>query len=313
MSVDFDDVRAAAARIAGFAHRTPTLTCRAVDERLGMEVAFKCEGFQKVGAFKYRGATNAVLQLSVEAAGRGVLTHSSGNHAQALALAARERGIPAWIVMPENAPAIKRAAVEGYGATVVTCAPTLEAREATAARVARETGATFVHPYDDDRIIAGQGTAALELLQDHPDLEAVIAPVGGGGLLAGTCVAVHGHSPDVRVFAGEPELADDALRSLEQGVVLAPSSPVTIADGLRTALSERTFGIIREHVEQIVPVAEDAILDWTRFLMERMKIVVEPSAAVPAAALEAQGGLLEGARVGVILSGANLDLDVFCS
>ena len=309
MPVTFDDVRAASRRIAGVVHRTPVLACAAVDDRLGMRVVFKCEGFQKVGAFKYRGATNAVMQLDPDEAERGVLTHSSGNHAQALALAARHRGIQAWIVMPEDAPAIKRAAVEGYGATVVECAPTLEAREATAAEVQAKTGATFVHPYDDDRIIAGQGTAALELLEDHPDLEVVVAPVGGGGLLSGTGRAAHGVDPALRVFGGEPALADDAIRSLAAGRVLPPAPPVTVADGLRTALSERTFEVIREHVERIVPVSERAIVDWTRYLMERMKIVVEPSAAVPVAALDVLREELAGRRVGVILSGANVDLD----
>ena len=304
-----DDVRAAAARIEEEVHRTPVMTCRAIDEIVGMKLYFKCENLQKVGAFKFRGATNAVRSLEDDEAARGVVTHSSGNHAQALALAARRRGIPAWVVMPTNAPGVKRRAVEGYGATIVDCEPTLEARESTAARVMDETGATFIHPYDDARIIAGQGTAALELLQDVLGLDAVIAPVGGGGLCSGTCIAVHGENPSVAVYGAEPAAADDAQRSLEAGRVVPVGQARTMADGLRTSLSELTFGILRDHVKAIPTVAEDEIVNAMRLVWERMKLVIEPSAAVPLAACARLHPELAGKRVGILVSGGNVDLD----
>jgi len=303
------DVKEAALRIGPHAHRTPVLTCASLDGRVGARVFLKCENFQRVGAFKFRGACNAVLSLLEEEAARGVATHSSGNHAQALALAARLRGIPAYVVMPENAPAVKKAAVLGYGGRVTLCEPTLAAREATLRRVVEETGAAVVHPYDDPRVVAGQGTAALELLQEVPDLDAVLAPVGGGGLLSGTAIAVRETSPRTRVLAGEPEGADDACRSLAAGRILPSTNPRTVADGLLTSLGELTFPIIRERVERIVPVSEDAILAAMRFTWERAKIVIEPSAAVPLAVLWERKGDLSGLRVGVILSGGNVDLD----
>ncbi len=310
MSVTLTDIRQAAERIRPYAHRTPVLTCESLNRRVGARLFLKCENFQKVGAFKFRGACNAVFALDEAQAVRGVCTHSSGNHAQALALAARLRGIPAYIVMPENAPAVKKAAVVGYGGQVTFCAPTLEAREATLAEVRARTGAEMVHPYDDERVIAGQGTAALELLEEAPDLDAIVAPVGGGGLLSGTALAARSLSPNIRVLGGEPEMADDAYRSLLAGRVLPSASPRTVADGLLTSLSDRTFGIIRRHVEQIVTVSEVAIVDAMHFVWERAKIVIEPSAAVAMAALWEGKVDLEGAKVGVILSGGNVDFSL---
>jgi threonine dehydratase/serine racemase len=301
-----DDVRRAAARIAPHAHATPVMTSRSVDAIAGARVFFKCENLQRVGAFKFRGACNAVLSLGDEEARRGVATHSSGNHAAALALAARLRGVPAHIVMPSSAPAVKRAAVEGYGARIVTCAPTLRAREQAMADVARETGAVIIHPYDDARVIAGQGTAAFELVEEVPDLDAVVAPVGGGGLLSGTAISVTSRSA-ARVVGAEPEAADDAFRSLQAGRILPSNDPVTIADGLRTSLGELPFAILRERGVEIVTVGEAEIAAAMRLVWERMKLVIEPSAAVPVAAV--LGGNVRGARLGVILSGGNVDLD----
>ncbi len=308
---DLAAVRAAAERIAPWAHRTPVLTSRSLDAMAGARLFFKCENLQRAGAFKFRGATNAVFSLGDDEAARGVLTHSSGNHGAALALAARNRGIRCWVVMPEGAPRVKRAAVAGYGAEIVFCEATVAAREATAARVAAETGATFVHPYDDPRVIAGQGTAALELLAEVPDLDLVVAPVGGGGLLSGTAIAVRGLSPATRVVAAEPAAADDAHRSFATGT-LQPAGPArTIADGLRTALCPRTFRALRELTAGVVTVSEEAIVAAMRTVWERMKIVIEPSAAVPVAALLAgeASPAGPGSRVGLILSGGNVDLD----
>ena len=302
------DVCAAHDRIRPFIHRTPVLTCSAIDELASARVFFKCENFQKVGAFKFRGATNAVQSLSAEAAARGVVTHSSGNHAAALALAARQRGIPAYIVMPDNAPPVKREAVAGYGGRITFCEPTQAAREATCAELLRSTGATLVHPYDDDAVIAGQGTAALELLEEVRDLDAVLTPVGGGGLLSGTLIAVKGLHPAVRVIGCEPALADDAAASLREGRIVPARPPLTIADGLRTSLGQRTFPIIREMVETIALVEEAEIVSALRLMLERMKVVVEPSSAVPLAALLNRPLDLAAKRVGVIISGGNLDV-----
>lgn len=299
----------AAARISPYTHRTPVLTCRTFDAMCGARLFFKCENLQKVGAFKARGATNAVFSLTAREAEPGVATHSSGNHAAALALAARERGIPAYVVMPENAPAIKQRAVAGYGAEIVPCQPTLAAREEILAGVIARTGATVIHPYDDYRIIAGQGTAALELCQAVNDLDVVVAPVGGGGLLSGTALAVRGVSPQTRVLGAEPEMADDALRSLQAGRIIPSSYPDTIADGLRTSLGELTFPIIQQLVDAIVTAAEADIISAMRTIWERMKLVVEPSAAVPLAAILSGRANLAGMRVGIILSGGNADLD----
>jgi len=303
------DIQAAAARLEGVAHRTPLASSRLLNEAAGFELVFKCENLQRVGAFKFRGAWNTVAQLTDAEAARGVVTHSSGNHAQALALAARERGIAAHIVMPDNAPAVKRAAVEGYGARVIPCTPTLAAREATAAAVLAETGAAFVHPYDDPRIIAGQATACRELLEDAPDLDLVIAPVGGGGLLSGTCLAAHAHDPGLRVIGAEPLGADDAARSLAAGRLIPQTGPDTIADGLLTSLSDLTFSILSAHVDRIVTVPDDATLRALRLFWERTKLIIEPSSAVAVAvALSAEVAALRPRRVGVILSGGNVEL-----
>lgn len=309
MSVTLDDVRRAAQRIAPFAHRTPLMTSGYFDRRLGAHCYFKCENFQKVGAFKFRGATNAVCLLSDEQASRGVVTHSSGNHAQALAAAAQTRGIAATIVMPRGAPAVKRAAVVGYGAEIVECEPNQAAREAACAELVARTGATLVHPYDDPVVIAGQGTAALEMLADAPPLDVLLAPVGGGGLLSGTAIAAHGVAPPTRIIGAEPRAADDAFRSLAAGRFLPSQQPRTIADGLLTSLGEHTFPILQAHVEAIVTVDDDSIVEAMRLVWERMKIVIEPSAAVPVAALLAEPARFSGRHVGVILSGGNVDLD----
>ena len=303
------DVRAAAARIKPYAHHTPVFTCTSLNGLTGAELLCKCENFQKVGAFKFRGACNAVFGLSDQDARYGVATHSSGNHAAAVALAARLRGVPAHIVMPDNAPAVKKAAVAGYGGTIVYCAPTLAARETTLERVVHETGATFIHPYNDARVIAGQGTAALELLTDVADLDVIMAPVGGGGLLSGTALVTTALSPSTQVIAAEPEAADDAYRSLQAGEILPANDPRTIADGLRTSLGPLTFAIMQQHVQQIVTVSEEAIVSAMRYVWERMKIVIEPSAAVPIGALLEKKLDLTGKRIGVILSGGNVSLD----
>lgn len=308
MTPTLTDIQGAAERIRPYAHRTPMLTCHSLDARVGAQVFLKCENLQKVGAFKFRGACNAVFSLSAEHASRGVATHSSGNHAQALALAARLRGIPAYIVMPSNAPAVKQAAVAGYGGIITLCAPTLAAREETLAQVVAQTGAEVVHPYNDVRVIAGQGTAALELLADVPDLDVIIAPVGGGGLLSGTALATKALSPATRVIAAEPAGADDAYRSLAAGQIVPSVAPKTIADGLLTSLGTLTFPIIRQHVEQIVTVSEEAIIESMHFVWERAKLVVEPSGATPVAVLWEGKIDLRGLRVGVILSGGNVDL-----
>jgi threonine dehydratase len=309
MTITFYDIQQAAERIQPYIHRTPILTNASLNEKVGVQVFLKCENLQKVGAFKFRGACNAVFSLNQEEASRGVCTHSSGNHAQALALAARMRGIPAYIVMPENAPAVKKNAVAGYGGHITFCAPTLEAREATLTRIYESTGAKVVHPYNDERVIAGQGTAALELLEDVPDLDVIITPVGGGGLLSGTSIAATELKRGIRVLAAEPEMADDALRSLQARTIIPSVGPKTIADGLLTSLGTLTFPIIQQHVEQIITVSEQGIIDAMRFVWERLKIIIEPSAAVAVGVLWEKKIDLTGLRVGVILSGGNVDLE----
>ncbi len=303
------EILEAAERIKPYAHRTPVFTCASLDRQVGAKVFLKCENLQKVGAFKFRGACNAVLSLPKSDLERGVMTHSSGNHAQALALAARLRGIQAYIVMPNNSPAVKKEAVAGYGGKITFCEPTLEARESTQAQVIAETGATAVHPYNNYQVIAGQGTAALELLQDIPDLEAIIAPVGGGGLLSGTAIAATELAPRIRVIGAEPEGADDAFRSLAAGKIVPSVNPQTIADGLRTSLGDLTFPIIQKRVEQIVTVSEAAIVTAMKFVWQRTKMIIEPSSAVAVSALWERKIDLTGRRVGVILSGGNVDLD----
>ncbi|MEC8049400.1 MAG: pyridoxal-phosphate dependent enzyme [Myxococcota bacterium] len=309
--VTLSDIEQASARLQNIVHRTPVLTSQALNAWTGAELFLKCENFQKVGAFKYRGASNAITQLDDKALAKGVCTHSSGNHAQALALAARGRGVPAYIVMPTSAPKVKRDAVIGYGATVIDCAPTLEARETTADEVVARYGATFIHPYDHPDIIAGQGTAAYELLQDYPNLDAIIAPVGGGGLMSGTAIAAKGINPAIRVFGAEPKGADDAYRSFKAGKLLLQEGPDTFCDGLLTSLGELTWPIIRDNLEAVLLADDNEILEALRLIWSRMKIIIEPSCATPVAALRKHLGAskLEGKKIGVILSGGNVDLD----
>ncbi len=308
MTPSLTDIRAAADRIRRHIHRTPVLSCAGIDRLVGARLFFKCENFQKVGAFKIRGATNAVLSLNERAAAAGVATHSSGNHAAALALAARLRGVPAYVVMPDTAPQVKKEAVAGYGAKITFCAPTLEAREAGLARIVADTGAAFIPPYNDERIIAGQATAALELLADIPDLDLILTPVGGGGLVSGTALTVRSLSPSSRVIAAEPRGADDAYRSFRAGHIIPSVNPQTIADGLLTSLGDKTFAIIRDCVDDIVTVEEADIIRAMRLIWERMKIIVEPSAAVPLGALLSRSVDVQGKRVAIILSGGNVDL-----
>jgi len=305
----FEDVLAAAERIRGHVHRTPVMTSSAIDGIAGAQLHFKCENLQKVGAFKARGATNAVLLLDDEAAQRGVATHSSGNHAAALAYAAGIRGVPANVVMPSSAPPVKKAAVSAYGALITECEPTLEARETTLDAVVERTGATFIHAYDNPMVIAGQGTASMELITDVPDLDAVIAPVGGGGLMSGTAIAVSSSRPDINIWGSEPAGADDAFRSLRDGTLYPSVAPKTIADGLLTSLSDRTFRILSDRLESILTVNEETIVRAMRLLWERMKLVVEPSGAVPLAAVLQNPKRFADRRVGLIISGGNVDLD----
>lgn len=307
--ITLEHVREAHGRILDWTHRTPVLTSRRLNRICGAELFFKCENFQKTGAFKARGALNAVLSLTDAEAAHGVATHSSGNHAAALSWAAGLRGISACVVMPRTASRIKVAAVEGYGGRIVFCEPNHKAREEAAERVLRETGATMVHPYNDPRIIAGQATVALELLDEVPDLDAVVCPVGGGGLLAGTAIVAKGLRPGIKVYAGEPEGAADANRSLESGVRTPVANPSSIADGLLAFVGDLTFPEIQRHVDGIATVTDGAIAAAMRQLLETLKIAVEPSGAVGYAAVA--GGKLDiaGLRVGIILSGGNVDVD----
>lgn len=306
-----NDVRAARERIAAYAHITPIFRCETLNKMSGRSLFFKAENLQKVGAFKFRGAMNAVLQLSEAEASAGVVTHSSGNHAQALALAARTRGIPATIIMPDNAVPAKKAAVLDYGAEVVECIPTLEARETAAQSVLDERGGTFIHPYNHPHIIAGQGTSALEFMEQVPDLDAIIAPVGGGGLMSGICVAVRGTQPWTKLIAAEPSGADDFARSMAQGTYIPQTAPDTLADGLLTSTGDLTWPILRDHVNAVFTAEDTEIIAAMRLLWERAKLFVEPSAAVGLAiVLAAEFKALEGLeRVGIVLSGGNPDLD----
>ncbi len=310
-AADLHAVRAAAQRIAGKAHRTPIATCSTLDRLAGRSLFFKCEHLQKVGAFKFRGACNAVMKLPDNVASRGVVTHSSGNHAQALALAARMRGIPAHIVMPANASPVKRRAVAEYGARVIDCEPNLASRETTAAAVLAETGATLIPPYNHPDVIAGQGTVALELLDQVPRLDTIVAPVGGGGLISGICVAAKGLNPGLRIMAAEPAGADDAARSKAAGKLIPQTSPRTIADGLLTSLGDLTWPLVRDQVERVLTVSEEQIVAAMRLAWERAKLLIEPSAAVAiAAVLSDEFKCMEGVqRVGVVLSGGNVNLD----
>jgi threonine dehydratase len=305
---NFEDIKEAHKRIGQYIHRTPVMTSRTLNFMSGADVFFKCENLQRVGAFKFRGASNAVFSLSTEEARLGVATHSSGNHAQALALAALMRGSIATIVMPNTSPSIKKKAVKSYGAKIVYCEPTLEARESTLQEVIEENGATFIHPYDNYDVIAGQGTAAKELLEDVPDLDILITPVGGGGLLSGSSIAAKAINPDIEVIAAEPEGADDAARSFRTGELIPSVNPDTICDGLLTSLSEMTFAIIRRNVDDIMTVSEESIKESLRLICERMKIIIEPSAAVGYALVRENKEKFQGKKTGVILSGGNLDL-----
>lgn len=310
-AASLDSVRAAAARIAPFARRTPILTSETLDRMAGRRLLFKAEVFQKGGAFKFRGAMSAVGALSADAAARGVATHSSGNHAQALAIAAAIRGIPAFIVMPSNAPAVKRRAVEGYGGRVIECEPTLESREATAARVVAERGAVFVPPFDHADVIAGQGTIALEVLEEHPEVEAIVAPVGGGGMISGIAIAAKAMKPSIKVLAAEPALADDAYRSKRSGSIAPVLRTDTIADGLRTSLGRLTFPVVRDLVDEVLLVEEPAIIAAMRLVFERMKVVIEPSAAVGVAAVLDPSFVArrDFGPTAVVLCGGNVDLE----
>src|SRR6266704_1303072 len=311
MKLDLDSIRAAHERIRPYIHRTPVLTSERLNEASPATAGlfFKCENFQKIGAFKARGATNAVFALDDVTARRGVATHSSGNHGAAVARAAKLRGIPAHIVMPSNSAKVKVRAVESYGAHIVFCEPTENAREVTCAEVIKKTGATLIHSFENEHVIAGQGTAAVELLEDVPELDVIICPVGGGGLLSGTAIAAKSMRPQIKVIAVEPANADDAAQSFRAGRRLVTEKKFTIADGLRTNVGERTFPIIQRYVDDIVTVSEEAIVSAMRTIWETMKIVIEPSAAVPYAAIMENKIDLREKRVGVILTGGNVDLD----
>src|SRR3989475_9610723 len=309
MSLDFDSIQAAHERIRAHIHRTPVLTSTRLDAWSGASLFFKCENFQKIGAFKARGATNAVFSLDDATARRGVATHSSGNHGTALARAAKLRGISAHIIMPSNSAKVKVRAVESYGARIVFCEPTQVAREAACVDVIAKTGATLIHSFENEDVMAGQGTAAVELLEEVPDLDVVMCPVGGGGLLCGTAVAAKAMRPKIKVIAAEPANADDAAQSFRAGRFMHTEKKFTIADGLRTNVSAPNFAIIQRYVDDIVTVSEEAIVTAMRTIWEAMKIVIEPSAAVPYAAIVEPKIDIGGKRVGIILTGGNVDLD----
>ncbi len=306
---ELNDVTRAYFIVKKYANRTPVLHSQSVNSILDSSLFLKCENFQKVGAFKFRGASNAVFSLTDDEARHGVTTHSSGNHAAALALAASMRGVPSYIVMPDNAPAIKKKAVEGYGAKITLCPPTQKDRELMQAKIQQETGAAFIHPYNNFKVICGQGTASLELLEEIPDLDIVIAPVGGGGLLSGTLTFVKGFNPNIKVYGAEPINADDAYRSLRDRIIYPSESPKTIADGLLTSLCELTYKIISTKCDGILTVSEKGIVDAMRLIWERMKIIIEPSSAVPIAAIMEHPQYFKGKKVGIIISGGNVDLE----
>ncbi|MEJ8843902.1 pyridoxal-phosphate dependent enzyme [Lacibacter sp. H375] len=312
MSITKEQIEQAHERIKPFIHKTPVLTCNTINELAGAELFFKCENFQKIGAFKIRGGMNAVLTLPKEKAAKGISTHSSGNHAQAIAYAARQVGTKAYIVMPNNSPSVKVNAVKGYGAEVTFCEPNQQAREETLQAIVDRTGAEFIHPYNDERVITGQATCAKELLEEIPSLDFLLAPVGGGGLLSGTLLSAHYFSPTTKVYAGEPEGAADAVLSLKSGKIEAAPYINTIADGLLTKLGDKTFPIIQQYVSDILTVSDEEIISTLRLVYERMKIIVEPSCVVPLAALLKNKELFAGKRAGIILSGGNVDLKKFC-
>jgi threonine dehydratase len=296
-------------RILPYIHKTPVFSSGLINQLAGCEIYFKCENFQRMGAFKMRGATNAILQLSEEQLTHGVVTHSSGNFAQAVALASKTLGVKAYIVMPSNSPKVKIDAVRDYGGEIILCEPTLQAREATANEVIKKTGATFLHPYNQEEVFLGQGTACIELIQEVPDVEIVIAPVGGGGLLAGTAIACQHFAPNALIYGAEPANVDDAKRSFDSGKIQQNNTTNTIADGLRTTLGTLTFPIIKSLVKDILVVSEEEIMNALRLVMERMKIVIEPSSAVALAAILRYPELFKGKTVGLIVSGGNVELD----
>jgi threonine dehydratase len=311
MKITKASIESAAIRIAPYIHNTPIMTCKSINELYGLDLYFKCENFQKIGAFKIRGGMNASLQLNKEQLEKGVATHSSGNHAQALAFASKMLGIKAYIVMPESSPEVKVNAVKGYGAEVTICASNQAARESTLQAIVDQTGATFIHPYDNDEVITGQATCVKEIIEAIPDVDIVVTPVGGGGLLSGTCLGAHYFKTGLKVYAGEPEGAADAVLSIQSGKVEKAPFVNTIADGLLTTLSERTLEIIQAHVTDILLVSEDEIKAALRLVYERMKIIIEPSCAVPLAAVLKNADLFKGKKVGIILTGGNVDLSKF--
>jgi len=301
------DIQSAHSRIKPYIHQTPVMSSQQLNKLFDCDLFFKCENFQKVGAFKFRGATNAVLSLNSAEKSKGVVTHSSGNHAAALALAARMNGVKANIVMPDNAPVVKKNAVAGYGAEITFCKPTLQSREETTRMIMEKTGATLVHPYDNFNVICGQGTAAHELLNEKPDLEIVIAPIGGGGLMSGTSTCVKGINKNIQVIGAEPFNANDAYISFTTGNLTPSVNPLTVADGLLTSLSELTFSIIKKNVDQIFTAKEDSIIDCMLLIWERMKIIIEPSSATVLAIIKENPGFFRGKRIGLIISGGNVD------
>lgn len=313
MKITKEAVELAAKTIEPYIHRTPVLTSKSINELTGIDFYFKCENFQKIGAFKIRGGMNASLSLSPAQLKNGIATHSSGNHAQALAYAAKTLGIQAYIVMPKSSPQVKIDAVRGYGANVIICESNQAAREAALEKIVAETGAEFIHPYDDYRVITGQATCVKELIEEVPDLEIVITPVGGGGLLSGTCLGAQFFKPGLKVYGGEPDGAADAVLSIQSGKVEKAPFINTIADGLLTTLSEQTLAIIKEHVTDILLVSEEEIIAALRLIYERMKIIVEPSCVVPFAAAMRNAHLFKGKKVGIILTGGNVDLTKFGS
>lgn len=304
----FDDVLEAHERIKPHIHQTPVLTSEFMNKLTGAELFFKCENFQKAGAFKVRGASNAVFGLSDKQAEKGVATHSSGNHGLSLSYAAGQRGIPVSVVVPRTAPEAKKEAMRGYGATVVECEPSTTSREAVFADVVAKSGADFVHPYNDPRVIAGQGTCSLELTHQVDGLDAVVAPIGGGGMISGTCLTLSNVAPNIEIFAAEPEQADDAYRSFKAGHIIADDAPVTVADGLKVPLKERTWHFVSNHVTDILLASEQEIIDAMYLTWQRMKIVMEPSSAVPLATILKNKHLFAGKRVGVVITGGNVDL-----
>ena len=309
-AASIDDVRSAAKRIEGIGHKTPVLTSKTLDQLAGRKLFFKCENFQKVGAFKFRGGWNAVSMLNNKEAEKGVCTHSSGNHAQAVAYAAQKRGIPAYIVMPNNSPDVKLDAVRGYEAKVTLCEPTLEARRTTLEKIAEKTGATIIHPFNNSNVIAGQGTAALELIEEIGNLDAIIVPIGGGGLMSGTCITTRSLLPKTKLYGAEPKGADDAYRSFAEGKIIPQENPDTICDGLLTSLGDKTWNILKDHLEAIYTVTDDEVIKTMKIIWERMKIIIEPSSATPVAvALSNEFKALKGMEnIGIILTGGNVDL-----